>query len=47
MYAAANDILGRIPYKQMPREKAVLPKRQKPGDYKEPDYPYRFISERF
>jgi polyphosphate kinase 2 len=42
-----SDILGRIPYKQMPHEKVVLPKRQKAGDYREPDYPYRFISERF
>jgi polyphosphate kinase 2 len=42
-----SDILGRIPYKQMPREKVVLPKRQKAGDYREPDHPYRFIAERF
>src|SRR5436309_1911425 len=26
-----SDILGRIPYKAMPRAKVVLPKRQKPG----------------
>ena len=42
-----SDILGRIPYKQMPRDKVVLPKRQKAGDYREPDYPYRFVPERF
>jgi polyphosphate kinase len=42
-----SDILGRIPYKQVPHEKIVLPKRGKPGDYREPDYPYRFVSERF
>ena len=42
-----SDILGRIPYKQMPRDKVVLPRRQKAGDYREPDYPYRFVPERF
>jgi polyphosphate kinase 2 len=42
-----SDLLARIPYKQMSRAKVVLPKRQKPGEYREPDYPYRFIHEKF
>ena len=42
-----SDLLSRIPYEAMPREKVVLPKRQKPGDYREPDYPYRFIAAKY
>jgi polyphosphate kinase 2 (PPK2 family) len=42
-----SDLLSRIPYKKVPREKVTLPKRQKPGSYKEPDYPYRHIPEKF
>ncbi|MGE8064709.1 polyphosphate kinase 2 [Pseudomonas sp. NPDC089569] len=42
-----SDLLGRIPYKDVPREKVVLPKRQKPGAYREPDYPYKRIAEKF
>ena len=42
-----SHLLSRIPYKEVPREKVELPKRQKPGDYVEPDYPYQFVPERF
>jgi polyphosphate kinase len=42
-----THLLGKIPYKNAPREKVKLPKRQKPGDYREPDYPFKFIEERF
>ncbi|AWY44308.1 polyphosphate kinase 2 [Pseudomonas putida] len=42
-----SDLLSRIPYKKVPREKVILPKRQKPGSYREPDYPYRHIPEKF
>ena len=42
-----TDLLSRIPYKEVPREKVVLPKRQKAGDYREPDYPFRFIPAKF
>jgi hypothetical protein len=41
-----EDLLGRIPYKEAPREKVNLPKRQKRGDYKETNYPFKFIRER-
>jgi polyphosphate kinase 2 (PPK2 family) len=40
-------LLGKIPYKQVPSEKVKLPKRQKAGSYKEPDYPFKFIDERY
>jgi polyphosphate kinase 2 (PPK2 family) len=40
-------ILDHVPYKSLPREKVKLPKRQKAGGYKEPDYPYRYIREKF
>ena len=40
-----RHLLSQIPYKEAPREKVKLPKRQKAGGYKEPDYPFRFIPE--
>lgn len=40
-------LLDRIPYKTVPREKVKLPKRQKAGGYREPDYPFKFIGEHF
>ena len=40
-------ILDSIPYKEAPREKVKLPERQKPGGYKEPDYPYKYVEERY
>jgi len=42
-----KHILGRIPYKEAPREKIKLPKRQKQGKYKETNYPFKFIPEAF
>jgi polyphosphate kinase 2 len=42
-----THLLERIPYKEAPREKVKLPKRQKPGGYREPDYPFKFIKERY
>ena len=41
-----THLLSRIPYKKVPREKIVLPKRQKQGKYLEPDYPFKFIPEK-
>jgi polyphosphate kinase 2 len=40
-------LLSKIPYKEAPREKVKLPERQKPGGYREPDYPYKYIPEKF
>ncbi|MBV6822173.1 polyphosphate kinase 2 [Pseudomonas sp. PD9R] len=42
-----TDLLSRIPYKSVAREKVILPKRQKPGGYREPNYPLKRISEKF
>jgi polyphosphate kinase 2 (PPK2 family) len=42
-----SHLLGQIPYKEAPREKVKLPKRQKAGGYREPDYPFRLIKERY
>jgi polyphosphate kinase 2 len=40
-----THLLSQIPYKEAPREKVKLPKRQKAKDYVEPDYPFKFIPE--
>lgn len=39
--------LSLIPYEEVPREPVKLPKRQAKGNYKEPDYPYRRVPERY
>jgi polyphosphate kinase 2 (PPK2 family) len=40
-----RHLLAHVPYEDLPREKVKLPKRQKPGDYVEPDYPFKVIPE--
>ena len=42
-----THLLSKIPYKEAPREKVTLPKRQKAHGYREPDYPYKFVKEKF
>jgi polyphosphate kinase 2 len=42
-----SHLLSKVPYKELPREKVKLPKRQKPGDYKEPKKPLKFIPAKF
>jgi polyphosphate kinase 2 len=42
-----THLLKQIPYKEAPREKVKLPKRQKAGGYRETNYPFKFIKERF
>jgi polyphosphate kinase len=42
-----THLLKHIPYKELPRAKVKLPKRQKRGGYREPDYPFKFIEEQF
>jgi polyphosphate kinase 2 len=39
--------LSLIPYEEIPREPVKIAKRQTKGDYKEPDYPYRRVPERY
>jgi polyphosphate kinase 2 len=41
------DLLGRIPYEEVDRPKVELPKRQKRGGYREPDYPFRYIPQKY
>jgi polyphosphate kinase 2 len=42
-----THLLGKIPYKEAPRQKIKLPKRQKQGKYQEPEYPFKFVEEKF
>ena len=42
-----SHLLEHIPYKALPREKIKLPKRQKRGGYRDTNYPYKFIKERY
>lgn len=42
-----SHLLERIPYKELPGEKIRLPKRQKRGGYREPNYHYKYIRERY
>jgi polyphosphate kinase 2 len=42
-----THLLSKIPYKEAPREKVKLPERQKPGGYRESDYPFKFIPAKF
>ena len=42
-----THLLGRIPYKDPPRAKIKLPKRQKPGEYEELDYRFKYVAEEF
>ena len=41
-----QHLLDQIPYKKLPREKIVLPERQKPHGYRDPDYPYKYVPEK-
>jgi len=42
-----SHLLAQVPYKSLPRKKVKLPPRQKPGGYKEPDYPFKYVPEKF
>jgi polyphosphate kinase 2 len=42
-----SHLLGHIPYQSAPREKVKLPKRQKPGDYRESKYDFKYIEEKY
>ena len=42
-----SHLLGQIPYKSLPNKKVKLPPRQKPGDYSNPDYPFKYVPEKF
>jgi polyphosphate kinase 2 len=42
-----THLLSQIPYEEVPRDKVKLPKRQKAHGYREPNYPFKFIPEKF
>jgi polyphosphate kinase 2 len=42
-----SHFLSLIPYEEVPRDPIKFPKRQKQGDYVEPDYPYRIVPQKF
>jgi polyphosphate kinase 2 len=42
-----SHFLSLIPYEDVKRPKVKLPKRKPAGDYVAPDYPYRYVPERF
>ena len=42
-----RHLLSKVPYGEAPRAKVELPKRQKAGGYREPDYPYKFVPEKY
>jgi polyphosphate kinase len=44
---ALTHILSQIPCKEAPRKKVTLPERQKRGDYKEPNHPFRYVPQLF
>jgi polyphosphate kinase len=38
-----SHMLRHVPYEEIPLEKVKLPKRQKQGDYRDPEYPFKLI----
>jgi polyphosphate kinase 2 len=42
-----THFLSLIPYEEVPRTPIKFPKRQAKGNYKEPDYPYRYVPEKY
>ena len=42
-----THLLESIPYKKVKREKVKLPKRGKRHGYREPDYPYKYVPEKY
>ncbi len=42
-----THLLSKIPYKAPRREQVKLPKRQKAGGYRDPDYPFKYIDEKY
>jgi polyphosphate kinase len=42
-----THFLSLIPYEEVPREPIKFPKRQSKGDYKDPDYPFRIVPQKY
>ena len=42
-----KHLLDKVPYKEVPAARIKLPKRQKPGRYRDPGYSYKYVKERY
>ena len=42
-----RHLLKSVKYKEVPREKVKLPKRQKAGSYRDPKYAYKYVEEAY
>ncbi|GAA5080749.1 polyphosphate kinase 2 [Lysobacter panacisoli] len=42
-----QHLLDHVPYEELPRKKVNFPRRQKRGNYTEPDHPYKYVEERY
>jgi len=42
-----SHLLSLIPYVEVPHEKVELPPRDKPGDYVEPNYPFKYVPTKY
>jgi polyphosphate kinase len=42
-----SHLLSHVPYKEVPRAKVRLPDRQHRKGYREPEYPYKYVPEKF
>jgi polyphosphate kinase len=42
-----SHLLSQVPYEIIPREKVKLPKRQKANGYKQPDFPFKYVPDKF
>ena len=42
-----RHLLDHVPYEELKREQIKFPKRQKRGDYVDPDHPFRYIPARY
>jgi polyphosphate kinase 2 len=42
-----SHFLSLIPYEEVPRQPIKFPKPQAKGNYEEPDYPYRYVPEKY
>ncbi|HET6565314.1 MAG TPA: polyphosphate kinase 2, partial [Xanthomonadales bacterium] len=42
-----SHLLNTVPYQELPREKITFPKRQPRGDYRESNYPFKYVKDRY
>ena len=42
-----THLLSQVPYEEVPRTPIEFPERQEKDDYQEPDYPYRYIPDKY